>query len=224
MPAWDFGAVQEAFAETALNPALWVRALETVTAVTESHGAILVPTSNDALATIPFTDRMSGSVESYIQHGWNLRDERNRGKARMVQRGVVDDLDIFDFDTIKQHPYYQEFLAPHRLRWFAGVKISCGVAPMTLDEILEDNDELLSSSAENIFTMRHARPASARPDKVSGRKPCKDFSKFAPLFNEVVADLASGKRKSIKFAKEQEISAGNFFHFEWRDGLYRRGR
>ncbi len=84
-------------------------------------------------------------------------------------------------------------------------------APMSLDEILEDDDELLSSAAPNIFTMNHARPASARPDKVSGRKPCKDFSKFAPLFNEVVAQLASGKRKSVKFAKEQEISAGNVF-------------
>jgi Meiotically up-regulated gene 113 len=84
-------------------------------------------------------------------------------------------------------------------------------APMTLEEILDDDDELLSSPAENIFTMHHARPASARPDKVSGRKLCKDFSAFAPLFDEIVADLSSGKRKAVKFAKEQEISAGNFF-------------
>jgi hypothetical protein len=80
-------------------------------------------------------------------------------------------------------------------------------APMTLDEILEDDDELLSSPAENIFNLSYAKSASARPDKVSGRKPCKEFFKFAPLFDEIVADLSSGKRKAVKFAKEQEISA-----------------
>src|SRR3979409_649020 len=43
----------------------------------------------------------------------------------MRKRGVVDDLDIISVDRIKKHPYYQEFLAPHRLRWFAGVKVAC---------------------------------------------------------------------------------------------------
>jgi DNA-binding CsgD family transcriptional regulator len=69
---------------------------------------------------------MAGSLETYIRDGWHLRDERNRGIAKMMQRGVVDDLDIFSFETIEKHPYYQEFLAPHRLRWFAGVRIACG--------------------------------------------------------------------------------------------------
>jgi DNA-binding CsgD family transcriptional regulator len=79
-----------------------------------------------ALPTLPFTERIAGSFEAYIREGWHLRDERIRGVDRMMQYGVVDDLDLFNVDTIAKHPYYQEFLAPHRLRWFAGVRISCG--------------------------------------------------------------------------------------------------
>src|SRR6266446_228999 len=126
MPIWNLEAIEQEFAEAAIDPTLWVRALNGVTATTKSYGAVLIPTTGAALATIPFTEGMSGSFETYLRDGWHLRDERNRGIARMMQRGVVDDLDIFSPDTIARHPYYQEFLAPHRLRWFAGVKVSYG--------------------------------------------------------------------------------------------------
>ncbi|MBI5438383.1 MAG: GIY-YIG nuclease family protein [Nitrosomonadales bacterium] len=83
--------------------------------------------------------------------------------------------------------------------------------PASLDDILDLDDELLSESAEDIFTFRHARPAAARPDKISERKPCGDFAQFKPLFDQAAADLVTGKRKSMKFANEQEIEAGGFF-------------
>lgn len=126
MPVWNFEPVEQAFAEAALDPALWVKALDTATAKTESYGAVLIPPLGGALPTLPFTERIERSFEAYIRDGWHLRDERTRGLDRMVRRGVVDDLDLFDCATIAKHPYYQEFLAPHHLRWFAGVKISCG--------------------------------------------------------------------------------------------------
>ncbi|MGB8841421.1 MAG: GIY-YIG nuclease family protein, partial [Aliidongia sp.] len=72
--------------------------------------------------------------------------------------------------------------------------------------------ELLSTGADDIFEMKHARPASvARPDKVSERKPCPDFERFKTRFDACAADLASSIRKSMPFANEQEIRAGDFF-------------
>ncbi len=68
---------------------------------------------------------MEPSADVYFREGWHLRDQRNNGIEIMRKRGVVDDLDIISVDRIKKHPYYQEFLAPHRLRWFAGVKVAC---------------------------------------------------------------------------------------------------
>ena len=59
-------------------------------------------------------------------------------------------------------------------------------APKSLDEILDLDDELLTETEDDIFTFRHARPAAARPDKVSERKPCKDFDQFKPLFSSCV--------------------------------------
>lgn len=46
---------------------------------------------------------------------------------------------------------------------------------------------------------------------IGQRKPCADFDKFEPLFEAVKADLKSGQRKTITFAKEGSIEKGNFF-------------
>ena len=105
---------------------LWVKALDIVTSLTGSQGAILVPAKGDGLPNIPFTESMSASIESYFRDGWHLRDERTLGIDTMMRHGVVDDLDISSFDRIKQHPYYQEFLAPQGLRWFAGIRVASG--------------------------------------------------------------------------------------------------
>jgi DNA-binding CsgD family transcriptional regulator len=97
-----------------------------VTAETESFGAILVPVAGNHLPNVPFSDRMEESLSAYFHGGWHLRDERNHGAAIMKRYGVVDDLDIVSIDDIKRRPYYQDFLAPVGLRWFAGVKVACG--------------------------------------------------------------------------------------------------
>jgi hypothetical protein len=84
--------------------------------------------------------------------------------------------------------------------------------PKSLDEILALDDDLLAAPSEDIFTLRHARPAGvARSDKISERKPCEDFARFKMLFDACAADLASGVRRSMPFANEQEIKAGDFF-------------
>lgn len=126
MVSWDCHSIEKAFLNAAVDPAQWGNALDVVTAVTESAGALLLPIRGDLIQDVPFTDQISGSVEVYFRDGWHLRDERHRGIDLMVQRGVVDDLDIHNVSQIKRHPYYQEFLAPHNLRWFAGVKVASG--------------------------------------------------------------------------------------------------
>jgi DNA-binding CsgD family transcriptional regulator len=126
MGLWDLRVVEAAFSEAAINPSAWTQALNVVTAQTDAFGAILVPVAGNHLPNVPFSDRMEKSVSTYFSGGWHLRDERNKGAAIMKRNGVVDDLDIMSFDEIKRRPYYQEFLAPEGLRWFAGVKVACG--------------------------------------------------------------------------------------------------
>jgi len=123
---WDLAPVERAFADAALNPASWVTALDTVAVRTESFGAILLPIKGGLIPNVPFTDALNESADTYFRQQWYLRDERNLGISVMMQRGVADDFDVSNADKIKRHPYYQEFLAPHGLRWFAGVKVACG--------------------------------------------------------------------------------------------------
>lgn len=126
MQPWDPEAAQADFANAALDASLWRTALDRTVAMTDSYGAVLLPVTGGVLPTIPFTETMTGSVEAYIRDGWHLRDERHRGISIMRRRGIVDDLDLFSAESIAKHPYYQEFLAPYGLRWFAGVRVSCG--------------------------------------------------------------------------------------------------
>jgi len=90
-------------------------------------------------------------------------------------------------------------------------RVATAPAPTSLDDILDLDDELLSEPNDDIFTFRHARSPAARPDKISERKPCEDFEQFKPLFDHAISDLATGERKSMKFANEQEIEVGGFF-------------
>ena len=83
--------------------------------------------------------------------------------------------------------------------------------PESLDDIFDLDDPLLSAPADDIFTFKHARPASAIPDMVSRRKKCKDFAFFKPILDQCAKELKSGQRQAIKFAKEQEINPGEFF-------------
>jgi DNA-binding CsgD family transcriptional regulator len=129
MGSWNLDLIDKAFAEAALDSNLWNKALDIVTSVTESRGAILFSAKGDCLPSLPnlpFTESVAASIEHYFRDGWHLRDERSRGVEIMIRRRVYDDLDISSFDQIVRHPYYQEFLAPHGLRWFAGVKVASG--------------------------------------------------------------------------------------------------
>ncbi len=91
------------------------------------------------------------------------------------------------------------------------LKVAAPHHPASLDELLESGDDLLDDPNEGIFNMKIARAAPAKPELVSERAPCLDFEKFRTLFDKAAAQLASGERKSMKFAKEQEIEAGGFF-------------
>jgi hypothetical protein len=126
MALWNMEPVEQDFAEAGLDPSLWVRALNSVSSLTESFGALLLPITGIAIPNVPFSERLGESIEIYFRDNWHLRDERHRGISIMMKRGVINDLDFISTDQMKKHPYYQDFLRPLGLRWFAGVKVLCG--------------------------------------------------------------------------------------------------
>lgn len=126
MSAWNLDRVGSAFIEAAVNPELWVKALDVVTAEVQGFGCMLLPTRGGALRSIPYTAAMAPSNEIYFRDGWYLRDERFNGFQVLLKNGIADDFDGISAEQMKRNPYYQEFLAPHGLRWYAGFRVSCG--------------------------------------------------------------------------------------------------
>lgn len=85
--------------------------------------------------------------------------------------------------------------------------------PESMDDILADDDlNLLGEKPEDsIFDVKHIPEAKELPDYVAQRKPCRDFSRFEPLFKQCHSDLQSGERILRPFVNEQQIETGEFF-------------
>lgn len=76
------------------------------------------------------------------------------------------------------------------------------------------NDDLgiLENEDENLFQLQHVPEYKEREstDFVARRKSCKDFAKYEKVFQACQKDLASGKRKLLKF-NEKHIHEGSLF-------------
>lgn len=82
----------------------------------------------------------------------------------------------------------------------------------TVDDILaHDVLGLLDGDEADIFQLKHVSKPQEMPSYVARRKPCAEFEQFEPLFKQVHADLASGKKVMRPFQGERQIKKGEFF-------------
>jgi DNA-binding CsgD family transcriptional regulator len=126
MASWNFDAIERSFADAAVQPELWNKAMDTIAAETGSVGTILFPPQELVIPNVPSSEAVQRCSETYFRDGWHARDERFRCWNTIMQRGVADDFNFIDRDDMKRHPYYQEFLQPHGLQYFAGVRMAAG--------------------------------------------------------------------------------------------------
>jgi DNA-binding CsgD family transcriptional regulator len=123
--AWDLDAIGAAFAEAAIDPSRWGAAMEVAADATDSFGAVLLPLKC-RLPHFPRSRSLADASESYVKDGWIQLDDRFQCMPALVRNGVATEFDFTTTDQIARHPFWQEFLAPHGLRWFAGVHVACG--------------------------------------------------------------------------------------------------
>lgn len=82
----------------------------------------------------------------------------------------------------------------------------------SIEDIFKDDDlGLLGDWSDDIFDIQHVSKELTSPDYVAQRKVCHNFQQYEHLLRQCQADLASGKRKLMPFAKEQQIEKGDFF-------------
>jgi DNA-binding CsgD family transcriptional regulator len=125
MSTWNCEVIAAAFASAAVEPRLWVQAMDVIASETESEGALLIPLRG-AIPNAPVSGSIRKATEKYFREGWNTRDERFRAIETMIRRGVADDFDFTTSEEMKNHPYYQDFLRPVGLHYFAGIKMTAG--------------------------------------------------------------------------------------------------
>lgn len=83
----------------------------------------------------------------------------------------------------------------------------------SIDDLLNDDSlDILGGDDAGLFDFKHTPKDydRAQADFVARRKPCKDFEKYKPIFQEVQKDLTDGKRKLIEF-KEDNLREGYFY-------------
>jgi DNA-binding CsgD family transcriptional regulator len=169
LDSWDFEAVEKAFASAAVNPTEWAKAMDAAAEATNSTGAVLLPISGGHIPEMPCSISLKPVSDIYFRDRWHERDERNKGIPLLMRNGVCSDLDIFNYDYIKRHPYYQDFLAPHGFRWFAGVRVAVGddVWCLSIQRSIE-RGAFSDSEKSKLIRLARTLPASAALAKALG--------------------------------------------------------
>lgn len=111
--------------DAAIAPQGWVDVCDCLAETFGGIGTILIP-DDSAIRSLglPHSESVHESFEIYQRDGWYLRDERTRGFARRRRTGVMFDQDFMTYDEMARLPYYQDFLRPCGLMWFAGVEVN----------------------------------------------------------------------------------------------------
>lgn len=129
----------------------------------------------------------------------NLREDES--KIQMLKgMDVYDLLPSLKEDQVSEssEPYHKK--APKKLE--------------SIDDILSDDSlDILGGDEEGLFDFKHTPKdfeERESADFVARRKPCKDFNQYEEAFKSVQNDLATGKRKLIKF-KQENLQPGDFY-------------
>lgn len=142
-------------------------------------------------------------------------DEHGRKPEHGDGRDIFERLYAVRLDRIRGNAFYRNLVADLDTH---GLLEGAEDVAAAEDEVMDDDallDELGMGAGQedSITTLKHVKPRAdiEAADDVASRKPCKEFSKFKPLFAEVQADLDTGRRETRRFAKDASIDKGEFF-------------
>lgn len=70
-----------------------------------------------------------------------------------------------------------------------------------------------SAESNDLTELKHVRSQTERraAEEIGERKACSDFENFEPLFEEIRADLKTGRRQTRRYARMAGIQQGEFF-------------
>lgn len=135
-------------------------------------------------------------------------------------------LDIFErlyavrLDRIRDQAELRALVEPldHQQLLAGGSVDRMDPAALSDDELAAELEGIGEGTAD-LTTLKHVRPRSEieAAEEIANRKPCTDFEKFRPLFDQVQEDLKTGVRHSLPFNKDignntdARVRVGDFY-------------
>lgn len=103
-------------------PDSWSSVCDGLAQVAGGVGAVMIPDRSEMRTVgLPHSASMQESFDLYLKESWFQHDVRDKGIPTLMRMGVMFDQDMVTPDEVARLPYYQEFLRPCRLKWFAGI-------------------------------------------------------------------------------------------------------
>jgi len=120
----------------------WEAALHALAVALGAHGAVLLPlevTSID-FPLVPSRE-LAEPAAAYVSQGWTSLDFRATRAGRQFGKGVLFEEHVSTPDERARSPYFQDFMRPHGLTWWAGVMCSDGSERWCLAILRRDGQE-----------------------------------------------------------------------------------
>ncbi|WP_244627607.1 hypothetical protein [Microvirga tunisiensis] len=116
----DLLTAVDAIYASALDPERWPEALDTIAQLVGGLGAVIVPiTTADKMATVASTS-LDESNRDYSREWWQYDIRKEKVSARGPTDGLIKDADLLDDETLRTHPFCQEFSRRHGLGAYMG--------------------------------------------------------------------------------------------------------
>ncbi len=149
-----------------------------------------------------------------------LRFHAAHGRAPQHGEGrdIFERLYAVRLDQLRQLPEAHTLLAGMD----APGLLTGATASATVDVDSLDEDALLAelgmtdaapADPNDITVLRHVRSSAEKraAEEIAERKPCSDFEKYQPLFEQAERELKAGMRQSRQFGRDSSFNVGNFF-------------
>lgn len=119
----------DAVGDLVAEPRLWSNVLQQISEAAGATGAALLR-SDVRTPDSPRTASVDANVRSYYASGWHRRDTLSERGFPLFANGhtVISEQDIVTAEEMKRLAFYNDFLLPFDLQWFAGIGFWAGPA------------------------------------------------------------------------------------------------
>ncbi len=167
-----------------------------------------------AASHTPREERIMAGFEDILR----FHAVHGRAPQHGEERDIFERLYAVRLDQLRQLPEAHTLLAGMD----APGLLTGAAASATVDVDSLDEDALLaelgmtdaaSVDPSDITVLRHVRSSAEKraAEEIAERKPCSDFEKYQPLFEQAERELKAGMRQSRQFGRDSSFNVGNFF-------------